>query len=285
MKNERLVRTCQTLGKALAKIKSKVASFARKSAKVAARCFSFMKSHKRFSLPVLAAAVLLVVMLSVYTIYCIKNPVVAEYDGNVAVIVYKGKTLYAVDGDDWYSFEFGEYLGRVSDRLYGANFYKVKNDLSGSYYAVANGTRRILYTESGELTDGTDTSYSNVSRIVVDGYRLSVEGTEASVLAAIFGDDDADRVAFFPNGEKSDDETSSVCIVGACYGGSAVMSGTLGRVFRTNESLKYYFVEEIEYQKALEALGGEEYAKSKKLVLEAIEIESYSAIKILRKLY
>lgn len=123
------------------------------------------------ALIVIAVIVLIPILVVAYKLLGFKsgNKVVAEYGGSVDIIEYDGKTLYRVDGVE-YNFRFGEYLGKVGDSLTGAPLYLVADDSTGTYYAVARGRERVLFTESGELTDGTRTPFSRVTRLVLGNY-------------------------------------------------------------------------------------------------------------------
>lgn len=117
-----------------------------------------------------------------------KNAVVAKYDGSVEVIEYDGMTLRRVPGEDEYNFRFGEYLGKVGDRLTGASLYSVEGDETGEYFAIADGTSKILYTKSGKLVDGIRKSYSVVTRMVFDDYLAEVtEEEDIAVLSRAGG--------------------------------------------------------------------------------------------------
>lgn len=117
-----------------------------------------------------------------------KNAVVAKYDGSVGVIEYDGMTLRRVPGEDEYNFRFGEYLGKVGDRLTGASLYRVEGDETGKYFAIADGTSKILYTKNGKLVDGIRKSDSVVTRMVFDDYLTEVtEEEDIAVLSSAGG--------------------------------------------------------------------------------------------------
>ncbi len=98
------------------------------------------------------------------------NGVVAAYGDSIDIIEYDGMTLRRVGGE--YTFRFGEYLGKVGDGFTGAPLYRVADDGSGSYYAIAEGAERVLYTKTGELIDGVRETKSYVTRVIFDDYLI-----------------------------------------------------------------------------------------------------------------
>lgn len=106
------------------------------------------------------------------------NSVVAEYGGNVDIIEYDGMELHRVKGEFEYKFRFGEYLGKVGSSLTGAPLYRVADDETESYYAIAEGGRKILYTESGDLVDGVRKSDSVTTCLIFDDFRIVEEDAE-----------------------------------------------------------------------------------------------------------
>lgn len=113
------------------------------------------------------------------------NRVVAEYGGNVDIIEYDGMTLHRVKSEFEYKFRFGDYLGKVGNSLTGAPLYTVADDKTGSYYAIAEGGKRILYTKTGELVDGVRNSESIATRLIFDDFYVVEE--DAENIAAIVG--------------------------------------------------------------------------------------------------
>lgn len=132
------------------------------------------------ALVVIAIIILIPIIAVVYGVSKFKerNIVVAEYGGNIDIIEYDGMTLHKVHGEEEYNFRFGKFLGKVGDRLTGASLYLVAEDETGKYYAIADGTKRILYTESGELADGVHTENSRITRLVFDDYLVEEKDPE-----------------------------------------------------------------------------------------------------------
>ncbi len=185
----------------------------------------------------------LLVTLFAYCDYCATNPVVAEYGGDVRVIVYEGVSYHAVDGDDEYMFRFGDYLGRVGDRTYGASLYRVKDDATGKYLAIANGTRRILYTESGELCDGIESEDSAVTRVVLDNFAIIEEDEEdISLICALNGLTSRTVLEMADYVDDDGTRTFEYFDVYFAYDGSAILTNQVGRIIHLTEKNKWLFV-------------------------------------------
>jgi len=124
------------------------------------------------ALALIALLMILPVAVAIYAIdkYKDLNPVVAQYCGGVDTIEYDGVKLHRVEGAEEYRFRFGEYLGRVGDALTGAPLYRLLDDETGSYFAIAEGKNRILYTESGKLVDGIKGEDSIATLLVFDDF-------------------------------------------------------------------------------------------------------------------
>ena len=139
------------------------------------------------ALAVIAILMILPIVVALYAVgkYKEKNQVVAEYYGGVDVIEYDGIKLRRVEGAEEYRFRLGEYLGRVGDALTGAPLYRVLNDETGAYYAIAEGKSRILYTESGKLVDGIKGEDSTPTLLVFDDFLIVEE--YAYIIAKITG--------------------------------------------------------------------------------------------------
>ncbi|MBQ3228467.1 MAG: hypothetical protein IJB43_07780 [Clostridia bacterium] len=129
------------------------------------------------ALALIALLMILPVAVAIYAIdkYKDLNPVVAQYCGGVDTIEYDGVKLHRVEGAEEYRFRFGEYLGRVGDALTGAPLYRVLNDETGAYYAIAEGKSRILYTVSGKLVDGIKGEDSTPTLLVFDDFLIVEE--------------------------------------------------------------------------------------------------------------
>lgn len=106
------------------------------------------------------------------------NIVVAEYDGNIDIIEYDGMKLHRVKSEFEYKFRFGEYLGKVGNSLTGAPLYLVADDDTGSYYAIAEGGKKILYTKTGRLINGVRHSESVATRLIFDDFYIVEEDVD-----------------------------------------------------------------------------------------------------------
>ena len=106
------------------------------------------------------------------------NRVVAEYGGNIDIIEYDGMTLRRVNSEFENKFRFGEFLGKVGNSLTGAPFYRVADDDTGSYYAIAEGGKKILYTKTGKLVDGVRNENSVVTKLIFDDFYIVEEDPE-----------------------------------------------------------------------------------------------------------
>ncbi len=124
------------------------------------------------ALVLIALLMILPIAVAFYAVgkYKDMNPVVAEYCGDVDIIEYDGVILRRVEGSEDYRFRFGEYLGRVGDPLTGAPLYRVLDDDTGSYFAIAEGKSGILYTRSGKLVDGIKGEDSIATLLVFDDF-------------------------------------------------------------------------------------------------------------------
>lgn len=176
------------------------------------------------------------------------NEIVAEYGGNVNIIEYNGKTLHRVDGVE-YNFRFGEYLGKIGDSLRGAPFYLVADDDSGEYYAIADGKEKILYTESGKLTDGVRTQESRVTRMVLDDYLVIEEKIDNinSLIGAQVRRVSVD-LSDYKNGYKYYDVYLS-------FDGSAILTEYYGRYLYLTEKEIWLFVSAEDVAAAEDAYG------------------------------
>lgn len=139
------------------------------------------------ALAVIAILMILPVVVALYAVgkYKEKNRVVAVYCGGVDMIEYDEILLRRVEGAEEYRFRLGEYLGKVGDALTGAPLYRVLDDKTGSYYAIADGKNRILYTVTGSLVDGIKGEDSIASRLIFDDFLVVEE--YADIIAKITG--------------------------------------------------------------------------------------------------
>jgi hypothetical protein len=179
-----------------------------------------------------------------------KNVVVAEYGGNIDVIEYDSLTLRRVPGDDEYNFRFGEYLGKVGDPLTGASLYRVADDKTEKYYAIADGTKRILYTRSGKLADGVRKDNSDITRVVFDNY--FIEETDKEKIALITNPS-GKRVSL----DMSEYKSFAYYDLYLSFDGSAILTEYYGRLFYLTERELWLFVTPEDRKIAEEEYGDE----------------------------
>lgn len=179
-----------------------------------------------------------------------RNTVVAEYGGSIDIIEYGDLTLHRVSGEEEYNFRFGEFLGKIGDPLTGASLYLVKDDESGEYYAIADGSKRILYTESGKLTDGVHSENSRVTRVVFDDYLI--EETKAGNIALITGIE-SKKVSV----DMSENKSFKYYDLYLSFDGSAILTEYYGRLILLTEREKWIFISPEELRIAEEEYGDE----------------------------
>lgn len=179
-----------------------------------------------------------------------RNIVVAEFGGNLDIIEYDSLTLHRVPGDEEYNFRFGEYLGKVGDKLTGASLYRVADDKTEKYYAIADGTKRILYTRSGKLADGVRGDNSTVTRVVFDNYFIEVtDADEVSLLSGMGGK----KVSL----DMSEYDAYRFYDLYLSFDGSAILTEYYGRLFFLTERELWLFVTPEESDAAEEKYGEE----------------------------
>lgn len=178
------------------------------------------------------------------------NTVVAEYGGSIDIIEYDGMTLRRVSGEDEYNFRFGKYLGKVGDRLTGASLYRVAEDRTEKYYAIADGTKKILYTKSGKLVDGIRNDYSGITRIVFDNYFIEETDSEA---IALLSDLSGKRVSL----DMSEYDGFKYYDLYLSFDGSAILTEYYGRLFYLTERELWLFVTPEDRLAAEEEYGDE----------------------------
>ncbi len=132
------------------------------------------------ALVVIALLMILPIAVAVYAFGKFKdiNPVVAEYVDGVEVIEYEGMILRRVEGAEEYRFRLGEFLGKVDDPITGAPLYRLLDDTTDSYFAIAEGDKRLLYTKTGSLTDGVKGEDSIATLLVFDDFLIVEADTE-----------------------------------------------------------------------------------------------------------
>ena len=202
------------------------------------------------ALIVISVIILIPIIFVCYKLFGFRtdNMVVAEYGGSVDIIEYDGKTLRRVS-DAEYNFRFGDYLGKVGNSLTGAPLYLVADDDTGEYYAIAEGKEKILYTESGTLTDGVRTPFSRVTRFVLDDYLVCEEKTHnINMLIGIQGRRVSVDLSEYKNGYKYYDVYLS-------FDGSAILTEYYGRYLYLTEKEIWLFVTAEELAAAEEKYG------------------------------
>lgn len=178
----------------------------------------------------------IIVLLSVASRFSRDNRVVAEYGGDVDIIEYEGMTLHRVYGDFDYKFKFGEYLGKVGDKLTGAPLYRVADDPTESYFAIAEGGKKVLYTATGELVDGVRSNFSRVTRVIFDDYL--VEETSPENVALIVGAE-GKRVSVDMSEYPSSFVYYDLCL---SFDSSAIVTEYFGRLIRLTEKDIWLYV-------------------------------------------
>lgn len=233
---------------------------------------------------VLAIIFLIPVVIIAVTVskYNKRNPVVAEYADRVNVISYNGLTLHAVPGEDGYSFRYGEYLGKVSDSFYGASLYRVRDDATGKYYALADGDRNVLYTESGRLADGVYDFITPVTRIIIGNYRYVFDDSDTVTMFASLEYNERTAYEFIPSDcvDDAGNRTYEEYLIRVCYGGSAICTGNIGRLIYMTDSKKWIYLSPAAVKEVEEA----EIAV-KDPVYNGVSIENISSIRTLRTLF
>lgn len=176
------------------------------------------------------------------------NVVVAEYSGSVDAIEYDSVILRRVPSDDEYNFKFGEFLGKIGDPLTGASLYRVLDDKTGKYFAIADGTRRILYTRSGNLIDGARKENSEITRIVFDNYFIEETNKESITL---LGNLSGKRVSL----DMSEYNAFKYYDLYLSFDGSAILTEYYGRLFYLTERELWLFVMPEDLEAAEEEYG------------------------------
>lgn len=221
----------------------------------------------------------IIVTLCFYISYCGDNPVVASYDGDVTRISYGDKTLIAVEGEENYRFRYGEYLGKIGDRNFGPSLYRVLDDESGCYYAVADRDKNLLYTESGKLEDGMKTDNSTVTRLVFDNYSVNIEGVDAQTVSDAFIGAGAEEIEMKPSAYRDENQNKQYRVydIWVSYNGSAVLTENAGKLFYLTEEKSWIFVPLDVYEEGVEKYG----ESSSKLVLKSYVVKAPAARLIL----
>jgi hypothetical protein len=223
----------------------------------------------------------ILVTIFFYLDYCRDNPVVAQYDGDVTRIVYKGTTLIAVDSEEnYYTFRYGEYLGKIGDRDFGASLYRVRDDKSGEYYAVADREKNLLYTESGVLADGVKGENSKVSRIVFDNYATVIDGADAEKVHSALCGESASEFEFKPSRYLDENEKKlyKMYDLSVAYDGSAIVTDKIGKLYYLQTLKKWVFVPLDVYEEGVDEYG----ESSSKLVFASYMVDDAAADLIIK---
>ncbi len=203
----------------------------------------------------LALIALLMIMPIVVALYAVgkykeKNQVVAEYCGGVDVIEYDGVKLRRVEGAEEYRFRLGEYLGKVGDPITGAPLYRVLDDKTGSYFAIAEGKKRILYTSTGKLVDGIKGDDSIATLLVFDDF-LVVENYVDIIekITGITGKRVSVDMSKFSGFKYYD--------LYLAFDGSAIVTAHFGRLIYLSERESWIFISPEDLSAATEEYGDE----------------------------
>ena len=199
-----------------------------------------------------------------------RNRVVAEYCGSVEVIEYEGIKLHRVEGSEEYYFRLGEYLGKVGDSVTGAPLYRVLDDETGSYYAIAEGKSRFLYTASGKLVDGVKNQYSIATRLIFDDFLIVEDETEnIGKITGLDGKKVSVDMSKYPSFRYYD--------IRLAFDYSAIVTEQIGRLIYLTERESWIFVSTEDL-----ALAEEEYGdEMDETVYRATLISDESLIKLL----
>lgn len=178
------------------------------------------------------------------------NRVVAHYGENLDIIEYYDLTLHRVKGDFDYRFRLGEYLGKVDDAFTGAPLYRVADDASGHYYAIAEGEKWSLFTETGDLIDGARTENSTVTRIVFNDYLI--EEKDAEDIALI-----TNPVGKMVSVKMSSYKNFRCLDLYLSFDGSPIVTAYFGRLIYLSDLESWVFVTPEECDNAKEEYGDE----------------------------
>lgn len=204
------------------------------------------------ALVVIALLMILPLLVALYAVRQFKdrNRVVAEYCGGIDIIEYDDEKLLRVEGAEDYRFRLGEYLGKVGDALTGAPLYRVLDDDTGSYYAIAEGKSRILYTSSGKLVDGFKHPGSTATRLVFDDFLIVEEDTDdIEMMVGISGKSVSVDMSKYPEFKYYD--------IYLAYDGSAIVTEYFGRLIYLAERESWIFISPDDLESAIEEYGDE----------------------------
>ena len=203
------------------------------------------------ALIVIAIVIILPVIVTLVAVdkYYKGNAVVAEYDGSIEVISYDGLKLYMVKSAEGYNFRFGEYLGKIGNAITGASLYRVKGDDTGSYYAIADGAKKILFTESGELIDGVRIENSRVTRVVFDDFLIEENNEEKiELIVSPSGNKVSVDMSNYQEGYKYYDLYLS-------FDSSAIVTEYFGRLIKLTEKDRWVYISPEACEAAKEEYG------------------------------
>ena len=209
------------------------------------------------------------------------NIVVAHYGETVDEVIYGSSVLKRIGGAENYTFRKGEYLGKIDDRFFGSQLYRVADDESGDYFAVAGSDGLVLMSETGTMTDGMRGKNSRVTRAVFGDYLAVTEVPEeiALITGSISGDGFTVKPADYKPGKL-------MCFtLHVCLDDSAVSTETAGRFWYIAEKNKWVFTED---SGPAESTGEEETepeeTEAADVSYDGTEVSNPSLLRLLKRL-
>lgn len=258
------------------------------------------------------AAAVILLLLIIPAVFAVRGYVkwkkenrhVAEYGESIDEIIVGVDTYKAVktagDGEgeeESFLFELGEFVGKVGGSLTGAPLYRVKNDTKELYYALVGEHGPVLYSESGRLEDVDPEGGITALSFNSFRYRTDDRGV-IGALEAIAESKDS-PATFVPSDYATAGEKKAaggaigidspgiagfrVFRVRTCLGGSAVATGSLGRIVLITGRNRWYFISDDSYAREKEL---SESAKDSDYVpsYSAQRIEGIADIRMLKAL-
>ncbi len=262
------------------------------------------------------AAAVILLLLIIPAVFAVRGYVkwkqenrhVAEYGESIDEIIVGVDTFKAVknagdggaegkEGEEEFMFELGEFVGKVGGSLTGAPLYRVKNDTKELYYAVVGERGPVLFSESGRLEDVDPDGGITALSFNSFRYRTDDRGV-IGALEAIAASKDS-PATFVPSDYATAGEKKAaggaigidspgiagfrVFRVRTCLGGSAVATGSLGRIVLITGRNRWYFISDDSYAREKEL---SESAKDSDYVpsYSAQRIEGIADIRMLKAL-
>jgi len=204
------------------------------------------------ALVVIALLMILPLIVALYAVRQFKdrNRVVAEYCGGIDIIEYDGVKLRRVEGAEDCLFRLGEYLGKVGDAFTGAPLYRVLDDDTGSYYAIAEGKSRALYTVSGKLVDGIRDEDSTVTMLVFDDFLIvETDAENIEIMIGVSGKSVSVDMSKYPEFKYYD--------LYLAFDSSAIVTEHFGRLIYLTERESWIFISPDDLESAVEEYGDE----------------------------